>query len=118
MPTRKKITPEILTEMLKSETQTNAEPEQEPEQEEVDNIVNNDTDFKDTIKSGILELSTIPMTTASNKRDRFKKELQENKFINKYIDKQINNSYLKYMNDHIKAMMIYSYTYAKVHKSL
>jgi len=119
MPPRKiKMTPEVLEEMLKSETQNNIEAgEEQAEEPEDNNIVNNDSDFKDTIKNGILELSSLPMR-GTEKRNKLKTELQNNKFINKYLDKQINKSYLQYMNDHIKAFMIYTYSYARVYRTL
>lgn len=116
-PKKNAITREALEDMLNEHQEPQTQPP-EPPQRELPEFLSDDKDFKDTIKESLIEISTLPMPTGSEKRKKFKEELQNNKFLTKYLDRQVNSSYLRYVNDHVKAAMIYSYTFTKVHRSL
>jgi len=83
------------------------------ENEQIDNA-----DFVETIKESLYDVGAMPMAQTNEKRSKFRKELKEDKFLTKYIDKNVKNHYLHYLNDHFKALMIYSYHYMKVSKTL
>lgn len=68
------------------------------------------------LKNTIFKLSSLPMTSTNNKREVFEKALEEDDVLNKYIENQL-NTYLRFQNEHVNALIHYSYHYANVKNS-
>ena len=75
------------------------------------------TDISETFKNMIFDVSSIPMQPKS-KKDKLKTHLENDKFLNEYLEKYLYINYLNKVNNHIKAGLIYGYYFQKVKNEL
>lgn len=89
----------------------------ENENNEKNDINDEDTNtyIKSSIKEIVFEISAMPITI-QEKKTLLKARLQNDKFLNKYVDKHAINKLMKYfINDHVKAGILYIYHYSQAY---
>ena len=102
-----------LLNTLMSETQEE-QPREQPQERAPDR---NETQTTDIIKKSVIQVASYPMPYENDKRRRFEDALNNDNFINEYLEKQI-NKYLVITNEHMRAGITYAYHYNNIRNSL
>jgi hypothetical protein len=68
-------------------------------------------EVKNSVKEGIFFLSSLPMP--KDRRDNFKNDLHQSRFLNNYIDESVYTRYLSHVNQDAKAVACYGYYFIK-----
>ena len=68
-----------------------------------------DTETKSNLKKLVFKTMAFPMFKYPNKHERLQKNLENSKFMNQYVDKNLHTKIMKYLDDDLKALATYGY---------
>lgn len=61
------------------------------------------------LKTMLFHVMSIPVSSEQSKRHQLEQKLNEDEFLNVYVDKKMRRYVTKYINDDVKAAIVYAY---------
>lgn len=63
----------------------------------------------DSVKFAVFHIAAMPVSSERTKRKTLEDKLTGDEFLNDYVDKKIKRHFIKWINDDVKAVLVYGY---------